>query len=131
MLYNELTLDHERRLFERFDVKSPAYAAVGPEFERIGRIINISRSGLAFSYIKHQDNLLTKRETRIQLSDSRGTFCVVPFITISDTGADIVDPYSSVELRYHRGRFGKLSMRQLDALVDFLKSKTLFNVVAI
>ena len=76
----------ERRVFERFKVSGPAYAALGPELDRMGHIINISRSGLAFSYIKHASDTPILGETRIQISDNADILCDMPFISISDTG---------------------------------------------
>lgn len=122
MMLTEIKKD--RRKHERFAVEAPAYAAIGPDFGRMGHIINISRSGLAFTYIKHRDRSIIEVETMIQISDNRETIGDFPFISISDTGGDLADPYSSVEVRYHRGRFGRLSPEQRQILMAFLEMKT-------
>lgn len=119
----------ERRVFERFKVTGPAYAAVGSKLDRMGHIINISRSGVAFSYIKHSSDPPWLGETRIQISDNIESLCDMPFISISDTSGDVADPHSSVEIRYHRGRFGPLTHEQLDALIGFLEEKTHFELI--
>lgn len=119
----------ERRRFRRFRVDGPAYAAVGPEFECMGHIINISRSGVAFSYVQHTSRPAAIGQTRIQLSDNMKSLCGMPFVSISDRAAEPVDPFSSVEIRLHRGSFGILSPEQLEALIDFLEEKTPFDLV--
>lgn len=113
----------ERRKHERFTIEGPVYAAVGPEFQWMGHIVNISRSGVAFTYVKHRDGAPVKGETHIQLSDNDEPLGVFPFISVSDTGGDVADPYSSVEVRYHRGRFGSLNAQQKTKLMSFIEMK--------
>lgn len=125
MMLTEIKQD--RRKFERYAVESPAYAAVGPDFGRMGHIINISRSGVAFTYIKHRERSIIEGETLIQISDNYETIGDFPFICVSDTGCDLADPFSSVEVRYHRGRFGDLSPEQKRRLLSFLEMKTTFE----
>lgn len=120
-------IKQERRKFERYTVETPAYAAIGPDFGRMGHIINISRSGVAFTYIKHRERSIIEGETLIQISDNHETLGDFPFISISDTGCDLADPFSSVEVRYHRGRFGRLSPEQRQRLLSFLEMKTTFE----
>lgn len=120
-------IKEERRKFERYAVEGPAYAAIGPDFGQMGHIMNISRSGVAFSYIKHRERSIIDGETMIQISDNHKTLGNFPFISISDTGGDLADPFSSVEVRYHRGRFGRLSREQRLILLSFLEMKTMFE----
>ena len=117
----------EKRKFERYRVNGLAYAAIGPDFSRMGHIINISRSGLCFSYIQQADAPPYEKETYIQISDNVETLCEMPFVTISDTIGDLADPHSSVKIRHHRGCFGKLSRDQLASLAGFLGEKTPFK----
>ncbi|GAB6097242.1 hypothetical protein JCM14469_34960 [Desulfatiferula olefinivorans] len=119
----------ERRQFKRFRVDGPAYAAVGPELACMGHIINISRGGVAFSYVRHTGRPTNIGETLIRLSDNQTSLCDMPFVSISDQAADPVDPFSSVEIRLHRGCFGTLSREQLDDLIVFLEEKTPFEPV--
>jgi hypothetical protein len=119
----------ERRRNERYKVNGPAYAAIGPDFCRMGHIINISRSGLAFSYIHKSGLPELEMETRIQISDNNETLCEIPFISVSDTDGDLADPHSSVEIRLHRGCFGKLNRHELESLIEFLGNKTSFRLV--
>ncbi|MBU1171903.1 MAG: PilZ domain-containing protein [Proteobacteria bacterium] len=119
----------DRRFFERFKVLGPAYAAIGPGFERMGHIINISRSGIAFNYIQHAGTPAILGESFIQISDNFQVISVMPFISILDDSGDLPDPHSSVEIRCHRGRFGPLSRNQLDTLIGFLEEKTQFELI--
>lgn len=120
----------ERRTFERFRVNSSAYAAIGPDFQRHGHIINISRGGVSFSYIQEPGMPGMNGTSSIVLSDSSETLEPLPFFSVDDTGGDMADPHSSVVLRYHRGRFGQLNRLQIEGLIRFLEKKTDFELIA-
>ena len=125
-LFHE-TLLRERRKFERFFVEGTAYAALGPDFNHMGHIVDISLNGLAFSYVDDVDRQLELSRTTVQLRDNHQVLCALPFESISDTDGDLPDPYSSVEIRYHRGRFGRLTREQTRLLKAFLKKRTAFG----
>lgn len=125
-LFHE-TLLKERRKFERYYVEGTAYAALGPDFDHMGHIVNISLNGLAFSYVDDVDGHLELNRTTVQLRDNQQVLCSLPFESISDTDGDLPDPYSSVEIRYHRGRFGRLTQEQTRLLKAFLKKRTAFG----
>jgi len=46
--------DVERRRKERLRPREITFVAVRPEFNRLGRLINISRSGLCFQYMEKE-----------------------------------------------------------------------------
>lgn len=117
----------ERREFERVKLVGAAYAAIGPDYSRMGHIMNISQGGVAFSYIYHRDMPELSGETKILISDNVEALEEMPFIAILDTGAYIADPHSSVVIRHIRGRFGDLSPAQMEALMNFQKEKTSLN----
>jgi hypothetical protein len=60
---------NERRRFVRFQVKSPAYAALGHNFDKVGKIKDISVAGLAFEYISGQDSMGEMAQVDILLLD--------------------------------------------------------------
>lgn len=125
-LFHE-TLVKERRKFERYFVEGTAYASLGPDFNHMGHIVDISLNGLAFSYVDDVDGQLELGRTTVQLKDNQRVLCSLPFESISDTDGDLPDPYSSVEIRYHRGRFGRLTRKQARLLKAFLKKRTAFG----
>lgn len=125
-LFHE-TLLKERRKFERYYVEGTTYAVLGPDFNHMGHIVNISLNGLAFSYVDDVDGRLELRRTTVQLRDNQQVLCALPFESISDTDGDLPDPFSSVEIRYHRGRFGRLTQEQARLLKAFLKKRTAFG----
>ncbi|UCG63842.1 MAG: PilZ domain-containing protein [Deltaproteobacteria bacterium] len=47
-------MNTERRKTVRFLPRTEAYVALRPDFTKLGRLINISRGGLAFRYLAHQ-----------------------------------------------------------------------------
>lgn len=124
-VFHEMTV-RDRRKFERFPVEGSVYAVVGPFFNQPGHIVNISMSGLAFHYVSTSDEIKLTQSV-VQLKDNNRVFCSLPFISVSDTGGDVPDPYSSVEIRYHRGRFGQLTKEQTRNLRTFIKKWTSHN----
>ena len=46
----------ERRKYNRFLVTDDAYAALGPDFTKVGRIKDISMGGLALEYLSDEKN---------------------------------------------------------------------------
>jgi len=52
----------EKRKFIRYQVKEKVFAALGEQFSRVGKIIDISLGGLAFDYVNEEsgNNDLTR-----------------------------------------------------------------------
>jgi hypothetical protein len=74
----------ERRKQKRMRVKSGAFVGVGPHFNQVGPLLDISKDGLAFCYTarKKQPNGLS---LDIFLTDGDFYLSYVPFKAVFDT----------------------------------------------
>ena len=68
-----VTMDTERRKFTRFLGPENAYAALGPSFEQVGRIKDISIGGLALVYLTDEEFVSKNSQVDIFL---RGEECI-------------------------------------------------------
>jgi len=59
-----MEIDVNRRQFPRYNVKEMIFLTFRPEFNKMGKLKNISKSGVAFEY--------TSFDERVCLKDSRG-----------------------------------------------------------
>jgi c-di-GMP-binding flagellar brake protein YcgR len=62
-------MGNERRRFVRFGVTSPTYAALGHNFDKVGKVKDISLGGFAFEYISDQDSVEEMTQVDILLLD--------------------------------------------------------------
>ncbi len=70
----------EKRRHRRFSPKVLAFAALRPDFFRLGRIRNISKSGVAFEYLDYgedEENSRPKDSSQIDIFVSRETFHIM------------------------------------------------------
>jgi hypothetical protein len=100
----------ERRKHKRFEIRGGAYVAVGPNFDQVGPLIDISMGGLSFRYMasEKQPNGLS---LDIFSADRDFYFGYVPFKEVSDlpTGEG---PSSSPVMRRSSVRFEDLTHYQ-------------------
>jgi len=73
----------ERRKYERFQVNSNTYVALGPPYGKVGPVIDISLGGLSFRYV---DGKETTNESYIHIFLTEANFYLekVPVKTILD-----------------------------------------------
>jgi c-di-GMP-binding flagellar brake protein YcgR len=62
-------MTNERRRFVRFQVKSPTYAALGHNFDKAGKVKDISMGGFAFEYLGDQESMGGMTQVDIILLD--------------------------------------------------------------
>jgi len=113
----------QRRKHQRVTAKSGAYVAVGPHFNKVGPLVDISMDGLTFCYtarVKQPNGL----SLDIFLTDRDFYLSYVPFKSISDSEAQNNLP-GSTGTRQCTVRFGDLTphqMAQLQYLIQTRKS---------
>ena len=124
--------DRERRRDERFTVKDNAYVAVRPEFYKLGKIKDISRGGVSFEYIQHNQlknkfsisNRIVEPEIDIFLSTKKFYLSSVPCKVIYDK--KLTDDEDALATGCHDKccglQFGNLSERQSEQLQFFLNN---------
>jgi c-di-GMP-binding flagellar brake protein YcgR len=108
----------ERRKHKRIQIKGGAFVGVGPHFDQVGPVIDISMGGLSFRYIarQKQPNGLS---LDIFLTDRDFYLSYVPFRAVSDFRTpDTTTRRCSVQ-------FGDLTQSQMSHLESFIKNHTI------
>ena len=120
-------MDIEQRKYVRFSVLGNTFAALRGEFEKVGKVNDISKKGLAFSYLTESIKAGLDRDLSVvDIFLSWNSFylhnvsCKIVY--------DIQDPksikYSSMVKRRCGLYFGELIKRQSEQLELFLKNYT-------
>ncbi len=117
----------EKRKFKRFGPDDLAFAVFRPEFERLGRIKDISRGGLSCVYL--DDKFISKNgsELKVDILLPNGEFylSVVPCEVIYDLNMVEEEYKSSISFMESRRcglKFGELSDDQTAQLDFFLNN---------
>ena len=116
----------ERRKYKRMAVETVAFAAFRPEFKKLVRIKNISRSGLACEYLVHKGMRQDSSESEIDIFLSNDKFYVpkLPCRVVYDTkiAKDENTFNHTMENRRCGLKFGKLSEIQRKQLEFFIEN---------
>ena len=115
----------EKREHYRFTAQKGAYAALVNGTAKVGQIINISKSGLAFSYMGVVNQITDWHQVDIFLSGNRFYLKEVPFKAISDFYIDTESPFSLVLMKQCGGQFGGLTHGQISQLEYFIENHTI------
>jgi hypothetical protein len=110
----------ERRKQKRMRVKSGAFVGVGPHFNQVGPLLDISKDGLAFCYTarKKQPNGLS---LDIFLTDGDFYLSYVPFKAVFDSEMpNNTSGYAPI--RRCRVQFGDLTENQLSRLEHIIQN---------
>lgn len=116
---------HDRRKDKRFKLKNPAFAIMNNSPKRIGKITDISKSGLAIRYSKNGEGSDDLKELDIFRSDFSFHIGVIKAKTISDI--EIIDKtlIGAKEMRRCGIQFEDLSNNQLCQLETFIQNSSL------
>ena len=117
----------ERRKERRYQVKKGAFAAVRPLYEKIGRVTNISKGGLAFRYTDTGSQEKGTRELDIFVISNTFRLDRVPVKIISDLDVPEKPSPGSSPLRHCRVEFGELDRDQTVRLDYFIHNYTLLS----
>lgn len=115
----------ERRRNKRFKAIEGAYAAISPNSNKLGQIIDISMGGLSFKYIDTENTsqeLGKRNEESIFLSSMGYYVGDLPFQTIDDYEMTDMPSFSSMKVRKRHVKFTDLSFKQLFDLDYYLKN---------
>lgn len=114
----------ERRKHTRIRLKNGAFVGVGPNFDQVGPLIDISTGGLAFRYMA-----LKKQPSGLSLdifSTNRNFYLsYIPFKTVSDCETVEKAPSSSITMRRCSLEFSKLTRNQKSRLEQFIRDHTI------
>ena len=112
----------DRRRQERLKVESEIYVYNSASHAAfVGNILDISQSGISFSYIMDISAPVDLNKLSILSPEHRAVLKDLPFETISD---EIIQggPASTVIMRRRSGRFISLSQEQEKALEQFIEN---------
>ncbi|MBW1742003.1 MAG: PilZ domain-containing protein [Deltaproteobacteria bacterium] len=113
----------DRRRQKRFNVQDGAFVAVGPHFDKVGPIIDVSMRGLAFHYLAlgKQENGLS---ADIFLTNSDFFMGYVPFEVVRDFEVPNTQPPGIATMRRCSLQFGNLTQGQVSKLRLFINTST-------
>jgi len=103
-----------------------AFAVFRPHFTKLGKIKDISRSGMAFEYVTFEGAKADSGEIDLFVSGARFHLARMPAQTVYDTGV-VNNHYSFspfVERRRCGVKFGELTEEQATQLRHFLETHT-------
>ena len=115
----------ERRLHPRYRVKQGAFAALSPESTIMGQIENISKGGLCFRYIVHEEQTDESVATHVFVGMDGFYLEKMPYTTIDDVEADKGISLKLIKMRRRRLKFHNLTPDQASQLYYFIKYRTL------
>jgi|PlaIllAssembly_1097288.scaffolds.fasta_scaffold802293_1 c-di-GMP-binding flagellar brake protein YcgR len=120
---------NERRRFVRFQVNSPTYAALGHDFDKVGKVKNISVGGFAFEYISDQDSMEATTQVDIVLVDDDVHLSKVPCTVAYDHDVrkhDALRRFGRPLVTKRCGvKFGTLAENQREQLENLITKHTL------
>ncbi len=113
----------ERREHKRFETRDEAFIVLGPDSTKLGRLIDISMGGLAFSHVaktRPPDGLF-----ELDLFLVEGDFYLdkLPYEIISDFKTND-NRFGSITMRRCGVQFGSLTQSQISELDYFIRNHT-------
>jgi len=122
----------ERRKYTRFFVTDDAYAALGPDFTKVGRIKDISMGGLALEYLTDEKNGSENPTVEIFLRTEQFHMTEIPCTIVYSIDLETPDDTLPSNQRLIHKRcgveFSHLTEDHEKQLVDFLKDHTVSTV---
>ncbi len=122
----------ERRKHTRYQTKTGAYATISPESSKLGQIVDISFSGLAFKYVDTQKNEpenMTDIPETIFLSSMGYYVSDIDFKTVEDFEINDKELEQSlqdeIKTRVRRVEFMELKLKQLFDLDNYIEKNAL------
>ncbi len=113
----------ERRKHKRFKVQNGSFAVLTPSDTKVGRIMDISMSGLAFHYIGIEGPSNESTEISIFSGDCGFYLYRVPCETVSDLKA-YASHSAPISIRRYCVQFGDLTDDQVFRLEHFVHNYT-------
>lgn len=117
------TVSADNRDFTRFSAQEGAFAVITAP-RKLGQILDISRGGLAFTYIGEEEGPQKNAELDIFLSGIGFNSKNIPYKTISDFEIESKVEFSSVKMRRCGVKFRQLHLEQISQIEDFLQNHT-------
>jgi hypothetical protein len=114
----------EQRIHKRFQVQEGVFVLIRNDSSILGQIKNISRGGLAFTYIANGEKVNELFDVDIFLRDYGFYLKDVPSKKVADFHVNNKLPFSSFIIRQIGVQFGELKKSQLLQLDNFIQKYT-------
>lgn len=111
----------DRRKHKRFQVQDVSFAALRPNYHKIGQIIDMSTDGLAFRYLADVESPETSFALDIFLASRAFHLSGLPFKIIYDVETNELR-LSSIKTRRSGLQFGELTFEQKSQLEYFIRN---------
>ncbi len=114
----------ERRKYKRLPVREGVYALIKNNSSKLGQIKNVSRGGLAFSYIANEEQMHESFKVDIFISGQGFYLKNIPSKKISNFHIDNKLPFATFAIRQVGIQFNELNHNQLSQLDNFIRDHT-------
>jgi len=115
----------ERRKYKRFQVQENTFALLRAQVSKLGRVIDISKGGLAFRYVSIGERLKGPLEVDLLLPHHDFSLNKLPVKIISNFEIASETPFRSLTLRRVGVQFGELTQKQKSRLEYFIQNHTI------
>lgn len=119
---NEATGTMERRKYERFSTHENAFVCLGGTSAMLGKIFNISTSGLLFHYSGSSEQTNDKSLLHILMIDGSFSSDWLSMRIVWDTQLPSKYSFDQESMRFSGIQFGSLTGDQRAQLADFIQN---------
>ena len=118
----------ERRKDERFQTGKNTYALLRARGSKLGRVIDISKGGLAFRYVSVGERLKGPLELDLLSHQYDYRIDKIPVKIITDLEVANKKAFKSTTLKRVGVQFGKLTREQKSKLEHFIKDHAVYEI---
>jgi len=114
----------ERRRLKRFKVKEGAFAALMPDSNKLGQILDLGKGGLSFLYIDTGASADGSTALDIYVAGNRFYLSKLPVEIVSDIRVPNKIQINPIIMRRQGVQFGELTSEQTSSLNSFILQYT-------
>jgi hypothetical protein len=114
----------ERRRLKRFKVKEGAFAALMPDSNKLGQILDLGKGGLSFLYFDTGEAADESTALDIYVAGNRFYLSKLPIKIVSDIRVPNKIPINPIVMRRQGVQFGEMTPEQTSALDSFMRQYT-------
>ena len=111
----------ERRRLKRFKVKEGAFAALMPDSNKLGQILDLGKGGLSFLYIDTGETADGSTTLDIYVAGNGFYLSKIPVTIVSDVRVPNKIPINPIVMRRHGVQFGEMTPEQTLSLDSFIQ----------
>ncbi|MDF1592999.1 MAG: hypothetical protein P1P89_15895 [Desulfobacterales bacterium] len=111
----------ERRRLKRFKVKEGAFAALMPDSNKLGQILDLGKGGLSFLYIDTGEAADGSTALDIYVAGNGFYLSNLPVTIVSDIRVPNKIPINPIVMRRQGVQFGEMTQEQTRSLESFMQ----------